>query len=108
MAQLVRPEGLTIHFVDLRDHYFRYPFEMLCYTRKTWDGWLNASNTLNRLRRGEYEAIFRRHFCQVDITTVSALPEEFAQAKPRIRSEFLTGDDSYDATAIIRIESRLA
>jgi SAM-dependent methyltransferase len=108
MALLLKPTGQTVHFVDLRDHYFRYPFEMLCYSRETWEGWLNASNTLNRLRRGEYEAIFRRHFPQVEITTISALADEFAQAKPRIRSEFLTGDDSYDSTAIIRIEARLA
>lgn len=108
MAKLIKHSGQTVHFVDLRDHYFRYPFEMLCYRRETWEGWLNASNTLNRLRRGEYEAIFRRHFPQVEITTISSLPQEFAQAKPRIRSEFLTGDDTYDATAIICIESRLA
>ena len=69
---------------------------------------LRSSMSENRLRRGEYEAIFRRHFPQVEITTISALADEFAQAKPRIRSEFLTGDDSYDATAIIRIEASLA
>ena len=108
MALLLKPHGLTTHFVDLRDHCFRYPFEMLCYSRATWEGWLNASNTLNRLRRGDYESIFRRHFAHVEITTISSLPREFALAKPRIRSEFLTGDDTYDATAIIRIEARQA
>jgi SAM-dependent methyltransferase len=108
MSALLKPTGQTVHFVDLRDHYFRYPFEMLSYTRGTWERWLNASNTLNRLRRGEYEEIFRRHFPHVEIATISALPDEFARAKPRIRSEFLTGDDSYDATAIIRIEASLA
>lgn len=105
-ATLMRPDGLAIHFVDLRDHYFRYPFEMLCYSEAVWEGWLNASNTLNRLRTGHYESIFKRHFGQVEINVLERLPEEFAKAKPRIRPEFLTGNDEVDATARISIEAR--
>lgn len=105
-ARLLRPEGINIHFVDLRDHYFRYPFEMLAYTQQTWDRWLKASNTLNRLRRNDYERIFRRYYDDVRIETILALPEEFARMKPRIRREFLTGDDTIDAIGAIRIEAR--
>lgn len=53
--QLVRPGGLNVHVIDLRDHFFRFPFEMLCYDHKTWQGWLNSSN-LNRWRLSDYEA----------------------------------------------------
>jgi hypothetical protein len=35
-----------------------------------------------------------------------SLPAEFAQAKPRILPEHLTGDDDLDATGIIRVEVR--
>jgi SAM-dependent methyltransferase len=105
-AQLLQPDGINIHFVDMRDHYFRYPFEMLAYTQKTWDRWLKASNTLNRLRRNDYERIFRRYYDDVRIETILALPEEFARMKPRIRREFLTGDDAIDAIGAIRIEAR--
>lgn len=105
-ARLLQPGGINIHFVDLRDHYFRYPFEMLAYTQETWDRWLKASNTLNRLRRNDYERIFRRYYDDVRIETNLSLPEEFARMKPRIRREFLTGDDTIDAIGSIRIEAR--
>ena len=105
MRSLLKPAGCMVHFIDLQDHYFRYPFEMLCYKSTTWSRWLNASNNLNRLRRQDYGAIFDRYFPAAKISTVLTLPQEFASAKPRIRSEFLTGDDLYDASAIIKIEA---
>jgi len=47
------PRGVQVHFVDLRDHIVQYlnlPFEMLCYSGKTWNlinsGWkLNLGST---------------------------------------------------------------
>ncbi len=105
-ARLMRPSGIGIHIVDLRDHYYRYPFEMLAYTQKTWDRWLKTKNGLNRLRRNDYERIFRRHYGDVRIETVMSLPDEFARAKPRIRPEFLSGDDASDAAGLVRIEAR--
>jgi len=106
MERLLKPDGLSMHFVDLRDHYFRYPFEMLSYSESTWNRWLNASNNLNRLRLGDFREIFRRHFREVEVEIVESLDEQFARAKPRIRSEFLTGDDAVDAAAIIRVAAR--
>ena len=32
LVSLTAPGGAHLHFIDLRDHYFRYPFEMLCYS----------------------------------------------------------------------------
>jgi hypothetical protein len=35
-AALTRPDGLHLHFVDLRDHFLKYPFEVLCYSEGVW------------------------------------------------------------------------
>jgi len=105
MRALIRPSGRMVHFVDLQDHYFKYPFEMLSYSSAVWNKWLDAGNHLNRLRLHDYQRIFNKHFPETKISTISALPEEFSKAKARIRPEFLTGDDSLDAAAIIKIES---
>jgi hypothetical protein len=35
LAALTVPEGQHIHFVDLRDHFFKYPFEMLTFSQTT-------------------------------------------------------------------------
>lgn len=105
-ARITRPGGINLHRIDLRDHYFKYPFEMLCYSEETWTRWLNASNNLNRWRLGQYERAFGRHFDEVDIERLVPLPAQFAAAKRRIRPEFLTGDDEADATGMILIEAK--
>jgi hypothetical protein len=106
-SQLTTPAGLNVHVIDLRDHYFRYPFEMLCYQEKTWQRWLNSSN-LNRLRLPDYERIFDRHFARHQTAVTQSLPAEFQQVKHRIRAEFLTGDDSVDCVGTVRVEARKA
>lgn len=105
--ELTRPGGVNVHAVDLRDHYFRYPFEMLCYERSTWKRWLDSCG-LNRLRFADYQTTFTRHFPEHRLIVTQALPEEFQQAKTRIRAEFLTGDDEIDGVGTIRVEARRA
>ena len=58
LARATVPGGEQFHFVDLRDHYFKYPFEMLCHSEKVWRGVLNPGSNLNRLRARDYERIF--------------------------------------------------
>jgi SAM-dependent methyltransferase len=106
-SALVKPDGLNVHSIDLRDHYFTYPFEMLCYERRTWERWLNSSN-LNRLRYSEYESTFRKHFGWQKITVTESLPAQFKQVRDRIRPEFLSGDDAIDSVGVIRVEARKA
>lgn len=98
-AELTAPGGANLHLIDLRDHFFKHPFEMLCYDERTWRRWLNASNNLNRLRLPAYRAIFAAAFEHVRVEVESHLRDEFRRARPRIRSEFLTGDEG-------RVEAR--
>ena len=39
LAGLTKPDGLQIHYVDLRDHFFKYPFEMLRFSESAWRRW---------------------------------------------------------------------
>jgi len=105
-ARLTAPGGLGVHYVDLRDHYFKHPFEMLCYSQAAWSRWLDASNHLNRLRLPAYERAFRACFAHVDIVVVEHLRREFRRAHARIRPEFLTGDEDVDAAVFARVECR--
>ncbi len=52
LAKLTKPDGIHIHYVDLRDHFFKYPFEMLRFSERTWHTWLNPSSNHNRYRLG--------------------------------------------------------
>jgi SAM-dependent methyltransferase len=105
-CRLTRPDGLNIHLIDLRDHYFKHPFEMLCYTETTWRRWLNASNNLNRWRLPNYELTFGKVFGSVEVEILDCLREAFCQARPRVRPEFLTGDEDVDAAARVLVTAR--
>jgi hypothetical protein len=106
LQPLIRPDGAQLHFIDLRDHYFKYPFEMLTFSKKTWKNWLNPTSNLNRLRLVDYERIFQKYFEMVYITVRDSQKDEWEKARARILPEFISGDVEKDAAAIIRVAAR--
>jgi len=103
LAKLTAPQGAQLHFVDLRDHYFKYPFEMLAYSKNTWTNFLNPTSNLNRFRLTNYRDVFDAYFHKVEITILERLSDEFHIARPRIRPEFLTGDAAVDSVTLIQV-----
>ncbi|MBJ18176.1 MAG: hypothetical protein CL933_02015 [Deltaproteobacteria bacterium] len=102
-ARLSRVGGLNVHQVDLRDHFFRYPFEMLHYGERTWNRWLNADNNLNRLRLPDFRRMFQQNFSQVHVEPQLVLREEFEMARDRIRPHYLSGDDDVDSVGTVLV-----
>lgn len=105
LADLTKARGRHIHFVDLRDHYFKYPFEMLTFSEQVWENWLNPTSNLNRFRLPQYEEIFRKYFSNIQIQIQESNPSSFLHVKHRIRKEFLSGDDMIDAVTLITVKA---
>lgn len=103
LARAAAPDGLNLHMIDLRDHFFDRPFEMLCYSQATWERWLNPRHHLNRWRHDDYVALFRRYFGDVEVEILESDPRLLEQYRPRIRPEFLTGDDRIDCALEIEV-----
>jgi SAM-dependent methyltransferase len=103
LAALTKPDGLHIHFVDLRDHFFRYPFEMLRFSESTWRNWLNPSSHHNRCRLWHYRKAFEDHFANVEIEILTSEKEAFLKLQPHIKPEFISGNMDEDAAATIRV-----
>jgi SAM-dependent methyltransferase len=103
LAALTKPDGLHIHFVDLRDHFFRYPFEMLTYTEHTWRAWLNPTSNHNRFRLWDYRRVFEKYFGELEIQILERSEAAFQKARPRIRPEFLSGNMQEDSVALILV-----
>ena len=103
LAALTAPGGIHIHYVDLRDHYFKLPFEMLKFSEKTWKNWLNPTSNLNRFRLRDYQSVFETYFSKAEINVLAREPETFATARSKIRPEFLTGDEAHDTTTLIEV-----
>ena len=106
LAALTNPEGIQIHFVDLRDHYFKLPFQMLTYSEQIWKGWLNPTSNLNRYRLRDYRRVFEANFSEVEIRVLERDQAAFQKALPKIRAEFLAGDEEHDSVTLIRVLAR--
>jgi hypothetical protein len=103
LAGLTKSDGIQIHFVDLRDHFFKYPFEMLRFSESQWRGWLNPSSNHNRYRLWDYRQAFDACFGQVEIEILGSEPEAFQKVQPYIRPEFVSGDLNVDAVTLIQV-----
>jgi len=101
LAKLTTAQGAHLHFVDLRDHYFKYPFEMLTFSKTVWTNFLNPTSNLNRFRVPDYKKVFETYFQKNIIVVLERDKLKFEAARPRVRSEFLTGDASVDSVTLI-------
>lgn len=105
LGQITSPNGCNLHFIDLRDHFFRHPFEMLCYRDQVWGTWLNPSSNLNRWRTWQYQEIFQQCFDQVQVEVPERDLSGFLRVRERIRPQFLTGDDQIDSATRLMVYS---
>jgi hypothetical protein len=103
LAQMTDANGSHLHFIDLRDHYFKYPFEMLCYSEPVWKHWLNPTSHLNRLRLKDYRELFRKAFQRVEIIVDAEEGDHFLQARPRIKPAFISGVAAEDSATLIHM-----
>jgi hypothetical protein len=103
LSKITSRSGFHIHYVDLRDHYFKYPFEMLCYSEEIWKGILEPPSHLNRFRLWDYKENFNRYFQQANVETIEQDRHSFGLVKSRIRPEFLSGIEDQDCATRILI-----
>jgi len=103
LAALTKPDGIHIHYVDLRDHFFKYPFEMLRFSEGIWRRWLNPSSNHNRYRLWDYRRAFQACFEHVEIEVLSREEDAFRKVMPHLRQEFVSGDIEEDAVGVIQV-----
>jgi SAM-dependent methyltransferase len=103
LARLTKPDGLHIHFIDLRDHFFKYPFEMLRFSENTWRRWLNPSSNHNRYRLWNYRSAFSSYFKHVEIEVLARDENAFRELLPHISPEFISGNIEEDSVSLIRV-----
>lgn len=103
LSKLTSPSGVNLHFIDLRDHFFRYPFEMLTFSTVVWKYFLNPTSNLNRYRLSDYQRVFEEHFDKANIIIVGRDEQAFDRVRNRIHHEFVSGDTMKDNVTLIRV-----
>ncbi|NLF51257.1 MAG: class I SAM-dependent methyltransferase [Leptolinea sp.] len=105
LIKLTGDGGTHIHYIDLRDHFFKYPFEMLTFSASTWKNWLNPTSNLNRWRFPKYETLFRERFDKVNLLVFEHNEAAWVEIQNRVLPEFKTGNTQVDAVTQIRVIS---
>lgn len=104
LSAMTAPGGMHLHFIDLRDHYFRYPFEMLCYSESVWRRFLNPKSNLNRRRIADYIKAFTPYFDVVEGKVLELDVCSFQATESRVKERFITGTEEFDcATQMVLI-----
>jgi len=106
LAAITCPEGIGLHYIDLRDHYFKYPFGMLCYPTHIWRDWLNPGSNLNRYRVWDYRRVFESSYGAVEIQILQQDVKAFEQARSQIRPEYISGNSEEDSATHIHVIAR--
>jgi SAM-dependent methyltransferase len=106
LARLTKPDGINIHYVDLRDHFFKYPFEMLRFSEKVWRSFLNPSSNHNRYRLWNYRKAFETGFANVEIEILARDGEAFRRIQPYILPQFLSANAAENDVTLIRVIAR--
>ncbi|MBN1992340.1 MAG: methyltransferase domain-containing protein [Anaerolineae bacterium] len=87
----LKPGGVTYHAIDLRDHYFDYPFEMLTFSVEVWERWLNPKGGfyLNRWRVPDYvQAMRQAGFVNISYDVFLQDEPGLREIRPRLNRQF--------------------
>ncbi len=91
LKRILKPEGVMIHSVDYRDHFFKYPYHFLQFSEKTWNKWLNPGD-LPRWRLTDHEQLFKKYGFEVFIVKKDILASDFEVIVPKISDCFAKND----------------
>lgn len=105
LDRVLAPGGFMVHAVDYRDHFFKYPFHFLLFSRASWSRWLDPGD-LPRWRLGDHLRLFRARGFRVEVLDSVALPEEFGKVAAEIHPDFDRSDAQLSVAQATLVASR--
>ena len=95
--------------IDLRDHLFDTPFEMLTCSDRTWDRWLDPKSRfhLNRWRLEDYlRAMRKANFAEIDYQSLQKDEAELMEIWPRLHRRFREMDPDLLSIMVVHLYAR--
>lgn len=95
--RVLAPDGLMLHVVDYRDHFFKYPYAFLTFREATWKRWLDPGD-LPRWRLPDHLREFAAAGFTTDVLARESAAEEFARVRTRLADPFADGTPGIEVT----------
>ena len=87
LARVMTPGGVMLHRVDYRDHFFKYPFHFLMFSKFAWKWFLNPGD-LHRWRLDDHLSALAVTGFDTQLLACESDPEAFAQVADRLHPDF--------------------
>jgi len=87
LKRVLKEDGCMIHIVDYRDHFFKYPFHFLKYSKSVWDRYLNPGD-LPRWRVCQHMRLFNKHGFSAEIIHRELSEDQYLKVEKHLDSEF--------------------
>jgi SAM-dependent methyltransferase len=97
--RVLKPGGFMIHIVDYRDHFFKYPFHFLQFSRTTWR-WLNPGD-LPRWRLTDHLRNLKRAGFTTVVVQTARDDKGFARVLPHVSKDFDVDDPDIAVTEAV-------
>ncbi len=99
--RVLAANGVMLHLVDYRDHFFKYPYGFLTFSADTWRRWLDPGD-LPRWRLPDHAHAMRTAGFEVTELERTVQPLEFQKVHELLDSQFLAmGEDAQVTFAVI-------
>jgi len=91
LKPLLSQSGCMLHVVDYRDHFFKYPYHFLQFSKNIWDRFLNPGD-LGRWRINQHIHQFEKVGFKVDVLHSETDTENFEKIKPYLHNDYKNND----------------
>jgi SAM-dependent methyltransferase len=91
LKRLLKPGGAMLHIVDYRDHFFKYPYHFLQFSRWTWNHLLNPGD-LPRWRLGDHLKMLRQAGFAPTVLESTQDDEAFGLIRSHLSQDFDPAD----------------
>lgn len=105
LHRVLAPAGFMVHAVDYRDHFFKYPFHFLLFSKRAWNRWLDPGD-LPRWRLGDHLRLFQRRGFRVEVLDAQTLPAEFVKVAAEVHPDFDRSDPHLAVAQATLVASR--
>lgn len=99
LARLLAPGGVMLHRVDYRDHFFKYPFHFLLFSKTAWKWFLNPGD-LPRWRFDDHLGDLALAGCETAVLDIERDAAAFEKVADRLHPDYQERDP--DMLAVIR------